>query len=774
MKRFTKMFLTLALLCVAGSANAVTEEVVHECDYSTKSSYPWYVMGKPNNADFYVSDGVLVVTNPVEQTNNWDLQPFIDDNITAEEGCNYIIRLTYKTTVAGNITLNMGTWSSGKSADVALTVSDDFQTVDGALNDYNTSASNIHILLQMGKLIGTVYVQKVQLIYLVPDDPLLKPKQDLQNAIAIAEKHTSFAKTEDSFAPLADAITAAKQALEASDATVESLAAAENAINDVYKGYVLLDGYTELTAAMFMSHKEQGGEGSATGCAYDINKSTGMPYGDGNVNWLNYADLSSYDKLYVTVATGTPRFCMNRIVDGAQASDDPATSNFIDIPNKAWAAEAYQTKEGDNIFVINLAKMVADRGIAYLHSMKSVGGNVTITGMYLYKAADPLESYKEALQAAITKGKAVNAFGKTEDSFSALTSAISAGEGALESATSAKELEDAKQAIENAISGLTIADGYTVLTQEMFKKWTAADATAEESGTPNFESNLGAGINAGATLYGDGSVFWHNFADLSDYGMIYFVGNPGVQVRCLFNRAEDPDNKGALVEKVITVNEEGVAEFDLTTLTEGYAHLNSVKIPWNGSTGNIITDILLTELTTVPVTVGAAGYATFSSKKAVDFTGSNIKAYTATVSGKDITFIRIYQVPANTGVLLWAEGGADENVTIIESADAVENNLVVATSAMDAEALAGKYILGVVDEVAGFYKAGQSASLAAGKAYLEAPEGARIILPGNEATGINAVEAAENAEAIYNLQGQRVVKAAKGINIKGGKKFIVR
>ena len=480
------------------------------------------------------------------------------------------------------------------------------------------------------------------------------------------------------------------------------------------------------------------------------------------------ADLSAYSKLtMVTSPNLKVVLYMNHEVDAQQNAGDYAEGDagkyvFMDV----------QADENGLIEVDLTQFAKQDLNCICLPWDNSNKG--TVWYLLLTENEDPLAFAKNELSKAIAQGKAVKAFGKTEDSFSALTSAISAGEGALESATSAEALENAKQAIENAISGLTIADGYIALTKEMFKKWTAADATAEESGTPGFESHLGEGVNAGATLYGDGSVFWHSFADLSDYGMIYFVGNPGVQVRCLFNRAEDPENKGALVEKVITVNEEGVAEFDLTTLTEGYAHLNSVKIPYNGSTGNIITDILLTELTTVPVTVGAAGYATFSSKKAVDFTDSNIKAYTATVSGKDITFIRIYQVPANTGVLLWAEGGADENVTIIESADAVENNLVVATSAMDAEALAGKYILGVVDEVAGFYKAGPSASLAAGKAYLEAPEGARIILPGNEATGINAVEAAENAEAIYNLQGLRVVKAAKGINIKGGKKFIVR
>ena len=303
---------------------------------------------------------------------------------------------------------------------------------------------------------------------------------------------------------------------------------------------------------------------------------------------------------------------------------------------------------------------------------------------------------------------------------------------------------------------------------------------------PSLQPRIGLGADEHPIVLGNGEVIvgqraQNVIADLSAYSKLTIVTSPNMKLVLYMNHEVAAQQNagdyaeadaGKYVFMDVQADENGLIEVDLTQFAK--QDLNCICLPWDNNNKGTVWYILLTKATSVPVTVGSTGYATFSSKMAVDFTSSSIKAYTATVSGSDITFTRIYQVPANTGVLLWAEGGADENVTIIESADAVENNLVVATSAMDAEALAGKYILGVVDEVAGFYKAGPSASLAAGKAYLEAPEGARIILPGNEATGINAVEAAENAEAIYNLQGQRVVKAAKGINIKGGKKFIVR
>lgn len=192
----------------------------------------------------------------------------------------------------------------------------------------------------------------------------------------------------------------------------------------------------------------------------------------------------------------------------------------------------------------------------------------------------------------------------------------------------------------------------------------------------------------------------------------------------------------------------------------------------------VFTPVTVTPLaSTLTVTVGTDGYATFCSDKALDFTeATSIKAYTATLSGTDITFTRIYNVPANTGVLLWADGGASEEIPVVDGGDVtgIQNVLKGTLEAMPAGSLTGKYILAKKDENIGFYKAGETATLAAGKAYIEAPAGARIILPGGETTGINGVEAAEADAAVYNLQGQRIQKAQKGLNIKNGRKYIVR
>ncbi|MBR1547296.1 MAG: hypothetical protein IJ637_01030 [Prevotella sp.] len=180
---------------------------------------------------------------------------------------------------------------------------------------------------------------------------------------------------------------------------------------------------------------------------------------------------------------------------------------------------------------------------------------------------------------------------------------------------------------------------------------------------------------------------------------------------------------------------------------------------------------------TVAATVGTAGYATFSSDKALDFTDSGIKAYVAAVDGNEITFTRVYKVPANTGVLLYAEGGAEEDIPVISEAPAVASAFVVAAAVMDDAALkaAGAYILADGSNGVGFYKAGDGASLAAGKAYLKAGSaGAPFLALSGATTGIKTIVAADAAAPVYNLNGQRVAKTAKGLHIIGGKKVILK
>ena len=129
-----------------------------------------------------------------------------------------------------------------------------------------------------------------------------------------------------------------------------------------------------------------------------LNESTGLPYGDGNVYYLNYADLSDYSKLIVTVSDGTPRFLFNRSVDNGAYNSDESQSLLLEIPKSGEWTDRFWTSEG-NVYTVDLARIVADKGYARLNCIKGANwANVTVTSMEL--AGPSLTAYNEAVAAA--------------------------------------------------------------------------------------------------------------------------------------------------------------------------------------------------------------------------------------------------------------------------------------------------------------------------------------------------------------------------------------
>ena len=176
------------------------------------------------------------------------------------------------------------------------------------------------------------------------------------------------------------------------------------------------------------------------------------------------------------------------------------------------------------------------------------------------------------------------------------------------------------------------------------------------------------------------------------------------------------------------------------------------------------------------VTVTNAGYATYVSNFGLDFSNLGVKAYQATVSGTDITFNKVTEVPAGEGVLLQGEGTFVVPVKSVDAWDEDDNAFVRGTG----EAVATgsgpyNYILNNVGGVVGFYKAaGQT--VAKNRAYLQTTTNqARIAFNfDDDISGIDAttVKSEEGTVKIYNLQGQRIAKPTKGLYIVNGKKII--
>ena len=214
------------------------------------------------------------------------------------------------------------------------------------------------------------------------------------------------------------------------------------------------------------------------------------------------------------------------------------------------------------------------------------------------------------------------------------------------------------------------------------------------------------------------------------------------------------------------------------TLTSDEFTLNgTTTLYFNGGSDNQWVDFLYIYKTgdvelpdAVEVNVTAGGYATFCSEYDLDLSG--VEAYTATLDGSSVTFTKqTGTVAAGTGLLIKATEGQYE-IPVATSGEKIANNALIGMlSASDI--VAGSYVL-MTKPYVGFFKTTSTFACTANTAYIAPlPAETRIVLPGNDATAIKAIEAEKNGE-VYNLAGQRVVKAQKGLYIMNGKKVVVK
>ena len=241
-----------------------------------------------------------------------------------------------------------------------------------------------------------------------------------------------------------------------------------------------------------------------------------------------------------------------------------------------------------------------------------------------------------------------------------------------------------------------------------------------------------------------------------------------------------------------TDNSDKLFEFPFTVTDDN----TEVYIKGNGSsnyTDNLDYVIIKKLPATVSVTISDAGYATFSSEYALDFSKatSGLEAYMITGhSGNAITKTQVTgTVPASTGLLLKGDEGDYDIPVVAGSSTDVSANLMKAGTGASVSAESGKtkYVLGVnnndtagdtSDDFAEFQKiVSTPATVPTGKAYLQFNEVISVkslsFIDDGNATGVDAPVAAEAEEdgIYYNLNGQQVTKDYKGIVIKNGKKF---
>ena len=519
-KNITKLMLTLALL-VAGVGGANAEKL--ESNFSEISS-------AGTNASWDASSKTMTWSSG---SYNFLAYTMIN-GISATDGC---YDLSTWETITVTFTL------SGNSNQVRIRMKEkdggdgDWVTMNGA----GTHTINITDFKKGGSALNYSKIAGFQLsggsdnsgsatfseLYLErPDDPLVLPKEELSKKIALAKLYDVYAYTEASFNNLTAEIATAEAALAAA-ADVESLTKAKDDLQAKMTALKLKDNYCYLTADMLFNWTGWGADavkGSSAGCAYVLLESTGQPYGDSGVN--AFADLSTYNKLVLVSTGGTPRFLLNRDEAGGQWNEDETQSHLIDNTKGGWSAK-YFSQEG-NVWTVDLAQLVADKGFAHLHAIKA-NGNVTVSGMYLY---DPLLTQRTALSNKIAEASRYSSDFYSTASYNALQDAIAAANAAIVAANAtAQSLTDAGDALDAAIAGLQINEGYRELVAEDFFQWDEIQNPTSRT-TVNYPVTLGS---PSGLPFGDGSVYEKNYANLKQYDKLIVTVTAGTP-RFMFNR----------------------------------------------------------------------------------------------------------------------------------------------------------------------------------------------------------------------------------------------
>ena len=232
-----------------------------------------------------------------------------------------------------------------------------------------------------------------------------------------------------------------------------------------------------------------------------------------------------------------------------------------------------------------------------------------------------------------------------------------------------------------------------------------------------------------------------------------------------------------------TLNTLTVNDVDVTaSVVDGQYTIENV-------TGNVT--VVATFNSTKEFITLATSTATFSCEQDLNFTGSDLKAYIAagySKSGNGVLLVRVYDVPANTGLVIRGEVGPTYKIPYSTSQSYFVNLLKEHLNTYDVPATSGdyyNYVLKCVDDVYSWHRPGSGTmSLGKKKAYLQLPSSfmpaaaareLNLVFEDDSTTDISEFILLNNGKTgdrIYNLNGQQVDNMRKGVYIVNGRKVM--
>ena len=413
-----------------------------------------------------------------------------------------------------------------------------------------------------------------------------------------------------------------------------------------------------------------------------------------------------------------------------------------------------------------------------------------------------LTPYRDALQAAINTanglpvGEGPNKYTVT-GGLDDLNAAVAAGETELnkdESEQTKTSLVDACTAIETALSNLTMTLNLPQAGFYRIKGSTSGKYVGDGNSTVAYDSNqykftMSTATDATTIFYYDGtnliSFETGKCANIPDWGWKY--GNDDVLTAVTF--VDGLSNGGYAIKNGVDKNNNPIYLYDKGD--ESVPHTDrGAMASITTSTNARYTNWYLEAVTELPITLrstdGENYFATFSAPVNVRISDAALNRVEKKTKTASYTAVDTDELPAGVGVLLTGITSS-ATATIITNEVAPDNygleSYYAATAGTGDET---KLYLGKGKNSgkAGFYKLGEGTTSNGFKAYLEdtaaasgeAKEGFELVF-GGEVTGVETIDNGQwtiDNSAVFNLQGQRVNKAQKGVYIQNGKKVVLK
>ena len=256
--------------------------------------------------------------------------------------------------------------------------------------------------------------------------------------------------------------------------------------------------------------------------------------------------------------------------------------------------------------------------------------------------------------------------------------------------------------------------------------------------------------------------------------------------KCIAEKGNDRglQNIGVKVNATFSASTRAEGKYNIACTSYIHANVTGSNYYTDHCSGNncVNHDLILEAVTELPVSISAAGKATFFAPVAVEIP-TGVKAYTVTINDEWATLNEVEGdvIPANTGVVL--EGAPNTYGFAITATEVTAISDLRGSAPATYYTEAGTYYaLGVVDDVVAFYKDAFNNSRFQNnshKAYLYVAEANGVASYsfrfGEGTTGIENVEVENAVKAIYDLTGRKVEAiTVPGIYIVNGVKRVVR